>query len=284
MFKNLKNKLETLGGVKGLKFGFGLKKGFKNGLTEEGYAMNKNENIIESPDSPINEKSVVILDQEGMNAYLKNMDDMRRVVGFLEAHLKNLNEEIGKRELVKDLDTNLPQMMELCSEMIRVYSRHEEGFKSFVHNLAEENARLKDEISVTKNELSAVKKERSMILRDNSEMIQRISKELDSIKESVSSGILGVNENLEGLRKEISPVMPAIQTSQEMIHGNKSGMQNPNAKINEEEFRRLAEEEMLSASEISRRLGVSVPAVTKKAKKLGIILVKGSNKKGMKNW
>ena len=276
MFKKWKNKLETLARVKGL----GLKMVKENKVKNEEDSMENYVNAYESPEMPISE----FLNEDGMNAYLKNMQDMKRVAGFLSAHLQNLNEEMAKKENVSDLESNIPEIMEKCAEMTRIVARHEAGFKQFIYSLGVENQRLKDELSTTKNEMSAVKAERSMILRDNSEMIQKLSKEIDEIKQSVKDNHQALNENVEGLRKEITPVLPAIHTSQKIKHGEKSGMQNPNAKIDENEFIRLAEEELLSASEISRRLGVSVPAVTKKAKKLGITLVRGSNKKDMKNW
>lgn len=276
MFKNLKNKLETLARVKGL----GLKMVKENKVKKEEDSMENYVNAYESPEMPISE----FLNEDSIELYLRNMQDIRREMGFMNAHLQNLNEEMAKKENVADLDVNIPEMMRLCSEMTRIVARHEAGFKQFVYSLGAENQRLKDELSTTKNEMSAVKAERSMILRDNSEMIQKLSKEIDEIKKSVKDNHQALNENVEGLRKEITPVLPAIHTSQKIKHGEKSGMQNPNAKIDENEFRRLAEEELLSASEISRRLGVSVPAVTKKAKKLGISLVRGSNKKDLKNW
>lgn len=276
MFKKVKSKLETLARVKGL----GLKMVKENKVKKEEDSMKGFVNACESPEMPISE----FLNEDSIELYLRNMQDIRREMGFMNAHLQNLNEEMAKREKVADLDVNVPEMMKLCSEMTRIVARHEAGFKQFVYSLGAENQRLKDELSVTKNEMSAVKAERAMILRDNSEMIQRLSKDIDSIKQSVAESHQVLNENVEGLRKEITPVLPAIHTSQQIKHGEKSGMKNPNAKIDENEFRRLAEEEMLSASEIARRLNVSVPAVTKKAKKMGIILVKGSNNKGLKNW
>ena len=234
-----------------------------------------------------NEKEGSIIKKLNIDSFMKSGETIEKNLSWLVSLLRVHIEQLGK----SGLGLNLDKLIFRCNNIEDSIHRHNQDLNRIllgweeemtikenkIIELEDEVRRLKEEVDFHKklsaansmSSLEANKALSSLSIESKSDSNKDILALIESKTDS-KEDILALKEEVKSLKELITPSIPAIQTTQKMMHSDKSGDNNPNSKINEDEFKRLIKEEHKPAKELAEHFDVSVQAIYKRAESLGI--------------